>query len=275
MVSFFGQSFATPVETETVVRSLLQRLLQQPYLSATSAPSDPELFVRQLPSNWLPEIPLPQSSQIFGSLISYETSVLLETDQPIAAVSQFYRRTLLERDWTILDFDCTRGFIEAELANQLTFCRSAQGPAFTIFLRSGVDQATEVRLQLSHASRHSLCAAAARTWDDEQQILPLLVHPVGVETLDAGSGGSWHRSVSAHASVKAEQPIAVLAEHYRVQIEQAGWQSVHHGQEQLAAWSTWETVDAQRQMWGSAFFIFQLLHRPGHYVMHFQATCLS
>lgn len=221
--------------------------------------SAPQILVGKLPERMPADIPMPDDSQIAGSVvhdglirINFDTS--LSPEQAI----DFYRERLLAAGWE--DIEQHRSSFLGRGMQLGRFLFGEDEPSLIVQPHTGADASTSVWLYLHTEPRPLL---AQRRMPPES-ILPQLIPPdAGHQYSDGSSWSSGQRSASAtlDMEVTSEQTLATLAEHYDTQLEQARWSRVRPGEAGPVAWSTWTFLDDKGAEWES---VSSSCNNPGH-----------
>ncbi len=237
--------------------TLTQRLLSSPYPGGPA--EEVQILVGKLPPALPIELPLPEKAGIIGSLVrgDHSAQIVLDVDQPAAAVVAFYRAQLEPAGWQEFDWPMRpRGFGYGWEANAVMFCQSRRGPSLTVSAFEAEGAWTDVRLNLQTDPRHSPCAMPGRAYGPMMSPIPNLRAPAGARMYGGGSSGggggnSWHSAATLETGLDA----AALAAHYNQQLQAAGWEIVDQGRAGSSAWSTWRFRDDQRDAWAGTLLI--------------------
>ncbi|MGH2497765.1 MAG: hypothetical protein ACRDIV_23935 [Ktedonobacteraceae bacterium] len=259
----------TPGTREDLLRELALRLSTYP---GDPRNDDPQLLVGQLPENLAIPVPMPEKSQVLGTLIRgpEQIDIVLDSELSPSAVLNFYKEHMSASGWNELDemrHATPGGFVHSgfrAFENRTTFCKGPDGPAFIINAFERKQGQTDVRLDINVGSEYSPCAQPNRmqrrmAHHGMQNLIPPLEPPKGAKQQGGGGGGggdSWH----SNATLDTEMQLDALVPHYTAQLEKGGWIRTDEGISGPLAWSTWTFQDEDKENWNGLFFI---LKRPG------------
>jgi hypothetical protein len=258
-----------------------EALLEELALRLSTFPGDPrvdslQLLVGQLPANLAIGIPLPEKSQVLGTLIRSpeDIDIVLNSELSPDAVLNFYKECMTAAGWNELETmrSMHGGFVHAgfpAFENRITFCKGPDGLAFTVNAFEGKQGHTDVRIDVNAGSEHSPCAQPNRMQQrmmhrDLQNLIPPLMPPKGAKQQGGGGGGggdSWRSS----ATLDTDMELTALSTHYAAQLAKGGWVRTDEGKTGPLAWSTWTFQDEDKETWNGLFFI---LKRPGKERQH-------
>jgi hypothetical protein len=240
-----------PKENIEALRSLALRLLEARFPGDPDTKSKTRLNVGALPATFPTEIPIPDWCRVIGSLESglLGVKVVLNSDQPEDRVLDFYRERMTASGWKILEVP-THGGFAGSMANQVTFCRGSRGPALTVDARALPNEPTDVDLLLQTDPRFSPCSQRQGMMHSDVPIPTLSPppHSQHMKSSRGGGGTSWH----SDASLETDLGLAPLADHYALQLEQAGWSRTGTGHDGPLAWSTWSFRGEGEEQWCGA-----------------------
>jgi hypothetical protein len=260
----------TPGAREALLRELALRLSTYP---GDPRNEDPQLLVGQLPDNLAIPVPVHEKSQVLGTLIrsSEHIEIMLDSELPPTTVLSFYKERMAESGWDELDEMRHAmhggGFVHSGFTafeNHITFCKGADGPAFSLNAYERKQGHTDVRLDINFGSEYSPCAQPDRmqrrmAHHGMHNLIPPLEPPKGAKQQSGGGGGgsdSWH----SNARLDKEMQLDTLVPHYTAQLIKGGWARTDEGVSGPLAWSTWTFQDEDKENWNGLFFI---LKRPG------------
>lgn len=267
------------------LRELYLRLLTPPHAFGPQALDEPALHVGALPSGFPAEIPLPENARLLGSLVSYQTVVVYDTDLSRDEALAFYRERLGDSGWSVLDMMRPHGgFMHgpAPANDRLMLCKSEAGPSLTIIAASPAGHATAVRLeyQIYDDPEHSPCGQQRRMrhhmadslWD----AIPALYAPPDVRQQGGGgNNGPDYATSNARLEALAELALADLAAHYDQQLAHAGWTRRDGGTAGPIAWSTWTFQHDERGPCRGMFLAVGDPDAPGLYDLYIRAELVA
>ncbi len=260
----------TPGAREDLLRELALRLSTHP---GDPRNDNPQLLVGQLPANLAIPVPVPEKSQVLGTLIRgpEQIDVVLDSELAPSTVLSFYKERMVESGWNELDEMRHAmhggGFVHSgfhAFENHTTFCKGPEGTAFTINAYEHTPGHTDIRLDINFGSVYSPCAQPNRmqrrmAHNGMHNLIPSLEPPKGAKQQGGGGGGggdSWH----SNAMLDTEMQLDALTPHYTAQLVKGGWSRTDEGVSGPLAWSTWTFQDEDKENWNGLFFI---LKRPG------------
>ncbi len=245
--------------SESELVRFVQRLLDFRYPGGPE-PGKVQILAGQLPEDMPVELPMPRDAEVVGSVARGDQNVEIILDVPgePQSVLDAYEEQLVAAGWREpeLDGPSGGGFVPADGAFASLFCREQEEPylsvsAFTLDNRGMSD----VRLSLNSAPEdYSPC--------DERSVLPgppgifglipRLEAPRDATMLEGGEGGGGGNSWYSSSTLKIEMSLADLEEHYREQLEKAGWSREDSGASGPMAWSIWTFTD-EGDRWSGVF----------------------
>lgn len=241
----------------TIPRELALRLLT-PRFWADTDPDQIRLLVGQLPDAWPAAIPLPDHSQLLGSLMRNPRMIEVVIDSALVPddVLQFFRDQLSAAGWTEPKVPrhmggFTHGY--SRPSQGALFCLGKRGPSLEINVAPTPDGSTDVRLHLNSDPHHSPCGSMNRG-REIFDLLPTLAPPSGAQQ-QGGGGGGGSDSVYSSATLESNLDLATIATHYADQLNAAQWTPVASGGDSTMAWSTWTWQDDEGDAWQGLFFV--------------------
>ena len=214
----------TPGAREDLLRELALRLSTYP---GDPRNDNPQLLVGQLPENMAIPVPMPEQSQVLGTLIRSPENIEIMLDSALSpeAVLSFYKERMTESGWNELDemrhAQPGGGFVHSgfsALENRTIFCKGPDGPAFTINAYERKQGHTDVRLDINFGNEYSPCKQPNRIHrrmmhQTMRNLIPLLEPPKGAKQQGGGGGGggeSWYSNATldtnGHARAKSCNP---------------------------------------------------------------------
>lgn len=259
-------SDTTPGAREDLLRELALRLVTYP---GDPRNDNPQLLVEQLPDNMAIPVPLPEKSQVLGTLIHGPENIDIVLDSELSpdAVLSFYKERMAEMGWNELEMmgPMHGGFMHSRypgFVHHTTFCQGADGPGLTLNTIEGKQQGSDIRLHLAFGSEYSPCAQIhqrhQRMHRGLHDLIPPLLPPAGAKQYGGGGSGggvgSWHTT----ASLETDLDLATLLAHYSQQLEKGGWSRTGEGFSGPLAWTTWTFQDEDKENWSGLFFILKM-----------------
>jgi hypothetical protein len=252
------------VGSESELVRFVQRLLDFRYPGGPE-PGEVQILAGQLPEDMPVELPMPRDAEVVGSVARGDQNVEIILDVPgePQSVLDAYEEQLVAAGWREpeLDGPSGGGFVPPDGAFASLFCREQEEPylsvsAFTLDNRDMSD----VRLSLNSAPEdYSPC--------DERSVpgppgisglSPRLEAPRDATMVEGGEGGGGGNSWYSSSTLKTEMSVANLEEHYREQLEKAGWSREESGASGPAAWSTWTFTDDDGDAWSGVFLALEV-----------------
>jgi hypothetical protein len=227
----------------------------------------PRLFVGKIPENLPLELPVPEQTEVLGTLARNASTVdiVLESTLTAKEIQSFYRTRLTALGWQEPDEDLPYhpgGFVrhpgpppqmpDSFLRHTITFCHDASGAGLAITVFPQEDHTTRVRLELALERYRNRCAELARIRQQAQgmmpKLIPYLFPPPGAQQHSRSSGGGW-REVDRAAVLTTTLGLQDVAEHYGEQLHRAGWTQTGQGVSGPLAWQTWHCISDEQQLW--------------------------
>lgn len=214
-----------------------------------------QILVGQLPQPLPIDLPIPEQAQILGSVVgtydqpdSYQ--IFLTVPRSPQQVESYYRQQLQAAGWTVPDSGTgrTRGFVSPlSIPDPIVFCQEANRMMLTLVTQSKGENLTAANLNLTRQD-YSLCVRIATRFDPIEVPLPNLVSPPDARVSNIGGGGSNDSWVSS-ATIETSIDRQTLLNHYKEQLEQAGWRSEGSGNSEAANWSYLTLENSQGPRW--------------------------
>jgi hypothetical protein len=241
---------------EQALRDLLGRALGYP----GDAGGDTLILVSSLPDELPLGLPMPDDVRVLGSVVRGEPQgmeLYLETDISSEAVLEFYARAMEDLGWTSPPSEQGGGFTSAP-AFASTFCNDADGTIVWLSAFPTVEGATDLRLSLQSPQPYSPCSAAygAGGMDPVATIIPSLSSPAG-SVVQGGGMSSGGDQGDMSATVQTSLSAAALADHYRGQLVDQGWDLTGEGSGGEAAWSYWRMASQADRTWAGTLFVLR------------------
>ena len=259
------------------LRALALALLV-PHYRGPQEYAEPQLLVGQLPADLPVTLPLPEGSQLLGTLLSGNPLVVLESALAPDAVISWYQEHLLAAGWRQLPAPVHPhlhvGFVHAEHAAHEEMPRlplaefvlgedGQDGPGLGVEAFAGPGGRT-----VAHLSVHDDGATAFPFRHlqnrDPWAAMPALVPPPGVQHWNAGATGGSKR-IQLGGQVQTDLDLASVAAGYAQQLEQRGWQQQDAGVSGPVAWSRWSFGDRDVEPWRGLFVLFERAEGRGWY----------
>jgi hypothetical protein len=251
--------------SESELVRLVRRMFSFRYPGAPD-PGEVQVLAGQLPDELPVELPMPDDADVVGSVVRGDENVEIVLDVPgePESVLDAYEERLAAAGWREPEIETPPegGFVQADGAFGNSFCREGEEPYLTVS-SSVLDDSdvSDVRLSLNSSSE-------GFTPCEEQMIppgppgvqglIPRLEAPRDATMLEGGEGGGGGNSWYSSSTLKTEMSAANLEEHYREQLEKAGWNREDGGAGGPAAWSTWTFTDDADDAWSGVFLALEV-----------------
>jgi hypothetical protein len=266
---------------DSLLEKLALRLLVHP---GDTRVNQPRLFLGQIPANLPLEIPIPEQSQVIGTLARSEEQVeiVLSSDLEAKDILRFYRERLTPLGWNELeetDLYHRGGFLHSHMTsdNHTTFCHSTYGAALTLNMMQLEGTTTDVRLDMNMNNENSPCAPQQTRMRRHMhhpnlyEVIPTLTPPTGARQ-SGGGGSSGTDEASTSATLKTDLTIEDVLKHYANQLSQAGWTQIAEGVSGPLGWNTWKFTYEDQEPWHGQFFILQTSEKQEDYFLFIRAT---
>lgn len=218
-----------------------------------------EVFVGELPRSLPIDLPMPQGTQIVGSVAGIPElpnyfRIFLTVPESQQQVESFYRQQLQAAGWkpSNLEMPQVGGFVTSSLTDVPTiYCQGTGGLTISLTTQQQVENQTAASLTVSgeDPSHYSaLCSDATGQLPQIEIPLPNLYPPENAQVsgdLGSGSEDAWTSSALIESSLNSQQ----LLTHYLQQLEQAGWQVQGGGDRDRLNWSYLTFTDEKGQRW--------------------------
>lgn len=267
--------------SESDLVRLVRRMFSFRYPGAPD-PGEIQVLAGRLPEELPVELPMPDDAEVVGSVARGDENVEIVLDVPgePESVLDAYEERLAAAGWSEPEFGGPPGggFVPADGAFGSTFCRDGEEPYLTVSAFAlGDDDMSDVRLSLNSSSEgFTPCNERFAPGPPEiSGLIPRLEAPRDATMLEGGEGGGGSDSWYSSSTLKTEMSAADLEEHYRAQLQDAGWDREDSGAGGPAAWSTWTFTDDDGDAWSGVFlaldlpaqedtrFLYLRVQRPG------------
>ena len=250
--------------------------------------AQPRLFVGTIPDNLPLELPVPEQTEVLGTLARNTSTLdmILESQLTAQEVQSFYRMRLTALGWQEPDEDLPYhpgGFIRhpgpplqmpGVLRHTITFCHDASGAGLTVTALPQDDHTTRVRLALALESYMNRCRELARRRRQGQGMMPKIIpylFPRRVRSKTLGSqAAAIVRSTAQRCSPRRSGLEAVTA-HYADQLRRTGWTQTDQGASVPIAWQTWQFTSEEQQPWSGLFLTLHTPEQPSNYFLFLRA----
>lgn len=247
------------------------------------------LFAGEIPEGVHTAIPVPEGMTVLGGMVrpgarygEPEPEVLMDAPMGTEAVLEAYRALmgsgeLARQGWTEQEWNAReeRGFVSRPVLESAVFCRSRRGPALVVNADVGEDGGSAVRLSLIPAGRDTPCAYGDGDWGRTASVIPPLTAPPGSHEIDGGGSSYGGDAESATAGLRTDLSPEELAAHYAAQFEVAGWTRVGEGSDGPLAWSSWEVLGEDGEVWTGVFFAMRFPDSGGSYELQVSARLVD
>jgi hypothetical protein len=266
--------------SESELVRFVQRLFDVRYPGAPE-PGEVRILAGQLPEDLPTELAMPRDAEVVGSVARGDQSVEIILDVPgePQSVLDAYGERLVAAGWREpkLEGPSEGGFVPADGAFANAFCREEGEPYMTVsaFSLDNGDM-SDVRLSLNSGPQdYSPCAQSSPGGPPMTEgLIPRLEAPRDARMTEGGEGGGGSDSWYSSSTLETAMSVADLEEHYRDQLEAAGWNREDRGASGPVAWSTWTFTD-DGDRWSGVFlaldvpgeedgrFVYVRIQRPG------------
>ncbi len=255
---------ATPGEVEVVggdeesLREFIGRALTYHYPGAEEG--DTRIMIGLLPEDLPFELPIPEGSRIIGSIVRDSptgTEIILDVPLNSEEVINFYQDALTEEEWSVPPKEADgAGFVSEPWPSQ-TFCYNDDEVVLYMSVLEIPDEPTDVRVNIQSPAQYSPCdPEGMHRMDDSYFLIPPLKSPSGA-LVQTGGSSSGQDEASVTASLKTDLTSEDLANHYGVQLSEAGWTPEERGASQRVSWSSWTITDEEGDVWGGILIILE------------------
>ncbi|MGB2894693.1 MAG: hypothetical protein WBB65_00840 [Anaerolineales bacterium] len=263
-VEVVSQPVALPGDVEVVggdeesLREFIGRALTYPYPGAEE--HDTVISIGLLPEKLPIELPLPEGSQVIGSIIRGEaagTEIILDVPLKPGEAIDFYKKSFTREGWSELSEEAYgTGFVSEPWPSQ-TFCYGDEEIVIYISAVEIPDKPTDVRVNILGQVGHSPCDPdSTHGMDDAYFLIPSLKSPSGT-LVQTGGSSSGQNEASVTASLKTDLSAEELADHYSGQLSDAGWALGEHGSTKHESWSSWTIEDEEGAEWGGFLIVVE------------------
>jgi len=230
----------------------------------------PDFIVGKMPDNVPFPVPLPDECDLLGSMTSTQErnsglaniTIVLETPMSPEAVFDFYFTHFTQEGWKMNTPQkraagfAEHGFVHDFAGVSRTFYREVGQLTFSVQAVTLPFSVTEVQLTINEA----LDPMISRHLENQTrgyEMIPVLVAPLGAkQTANGGSGfggGAWQTA----ATLESERSTSMLAMHYGVQLEEAGWTRNNVFESDDFSWHTWMIKDKNGDEWRGLFYVLK------------------
>lgn len=243
---------------EAALREFIGRALTYHYPGGTGGTT---VLVGGLPENLGFELPVPENSQVIGSIVRGTmeggTEIILDVDLAPEDALTFYREQLLQAGWEEQTQQAYGGggFVSGSWPST-TFCLGENEAVIFLSAYALPGLPTELRLNIQQEAEYSPCLPQPEGMDEASGLIPVLESPLG-SLIQSGGGSSGDGMAETTAVLKAELSPGTLARRYADQLVEAGWKPLAKHEEPELAWSFWSIADAEGQDWSGLLLIFK------------------
>ena len=213
-----------------------------------------------LPEDLPFELPIPESSRIIGSSVRGDpagTEIILDVPLNSEEVINFYQDVLIEDGWLVPPEEPYGAGFVSELWPSNTFCYNDDEVVLYLSVVEIPDEPTDVRINIQSPAQHSPCDPEGMHWMDESYgLIPTLTSPPGA-MVQSGGSGSGQDDASVTATLITDLTAEDLANHYGVQLSEAGWTAGERGTSEQVSWSSWTIKDEDGDEWGGVLIILE------------------
>ncbi len=233
----------TDTKQDIMTETLFTRYLESLHLLMNK----PDILVGELPSTLPFDLPLPDDTDIIGSVIQSFgqddiIDIILSASGEPENIIAFYRDNLTDNGWIELESDSSSssGFSPPITYGQAEFCREVSPNIALMVTTIGVNQDDPIDLRLTiHTNIESFECSVSREdrYIESQIILPTLNWPEGARAKSSsGGGGSDDRY--AGMTLKTDVIIEELETHFKDQLIEDGWVLEYQGDSDTVIWNS-------------------------------------
>jgi hypothetical protein len=246
--------------------------------------AQPRLFVGTIPEHLQVELPVPEQTEVLGTLARNASTLDMVLDSQLSAeeVQSFYRMRLTALGWLEPDEHLAYhpgGFthhpgpppqMPGVLPRVITFCHDSSGAGLTVIVHPLDDHTTRVRVELALESYRNRCRELAQRRLRGQgmmpRVIPLLAPPPGAQQESQAAFGGYHGVFSA-ALLTTTLGLEAVAVHYADQLRRAGWTQTDQNTRGILAWQTWQFTSEEQQPWTGLFLALRTPEQPSDYFL--------
>jgi hypothetical protein len=261
-----GRQAASKIEVlggeEDTLREFIQRYVGQGYYGMVEG--DTRILIGSLPETLPFNLPLPEDTQVVGSVIregpTESIEIIMDVDGTPEEAIAFFSDGFSGRKWKVIEEPgAGGGFISFEFMG-ITYCYNKDEAFLTLNARELDARKTDVRVYIQHPlDPYANCAqldygaGPGAPYD----LIPPLVAPKGAIQRVGGGGGSGMNDQYISTTLETDLNAKALLDHYNLQLEEAGWESVSEVNVGGAAWSHWLMKDDQGRAWDGMLLIIE------------------
>lgn len=243
---------------EQALRELLGRRLHY------GGPQDSTVvYVGTLPNSSPMDLPIPDDWRILGSVVRSGgrvdgTELYLEAGPPPEQVLEFYREQLPDAGWSEPEEPGPSSGFLSEPFHHASFCHEGEDTSLWVSAQQTVIGTTDVTISIQPNTDFSVCTQAYGPGSEDriEKLLPALTSPPGAQ-VDSGSMSSGSDEGDMSAVLRSDHSATELADHYRIQLEDMGWEMAESGSAEGSAWSFWQIESEDVERWVGTLLILE------------------
>lgn len=221
------------------------------------------VYVGTLPDTLLMDIPIPDDWRVLGSVVRSGGRVegielFLEAKSPPDEVLAFHRERLPDTGWSEPEEPGPSSGFLSEIFHHASFCHEREDASLWVSAQQSVVGTTDVTISIQPNTDFSVCSQAYGPGSEDriEKLLPALTSPPGAQ-VDSGSMSSGFNEGDMSAVMRSDHSAAELADHYRIQLEDMGWEMAESGSAEGSAWSFWQIESEDDERWVGTLLILE------------------
>lgn len=263
-----------------------EAMLRELVLRVAAIPGDPgaydqQLLVGQLPEDLPVPLPLPEQSQLLGSLLrnAAPAEIILNTLLSPVQIIDFYRNHFVAMGWEESPTPQSVPLFVMVPPNEgalLNLSKAIHGPFVQVRAQSTNGASTDVRVLVYQHNRSSAdfprktpkrVRLRLGGMSPISEMIPDLMIPPGTELEGTGFSSSL-TTAQTNVILRTDLTLSSLTAFYPPQLKQAGWNLTAMGSSEHVFWSTWAVSDEANETWRGVFFVLQMPDQPGEYHLY-------
>lgn len=269
-----------------LTRQLVLRFLE-PYIHYPDRSKELNLLLGEIPSHLSDLIPLPEDSQILGSILfSNDSDIFIHSKKSIKLITEFYEKTLAKDHWERSVNNgrmLSSGFqsVPSGRRPSMTFCDKNK-PDIHLYIQFHTlkDNSNDIIIQYRDDVNFSRCRIRQQPSPPSfmpYDPIPVLLSPPNIKKIRgrSGSGGGNEHRYSL-ATFKTDLDLQVLMKHYEQQLTDAEWTMMNQpSAHKTNYWSVWELDDKHGVKWSGVLSAHHISNVAGKVKLYFGVIKLS